>query len=260
MKLCRFELLSDPGTARSGLVYSGKIYETDGEEPKAVHEAKDVRPLPPIGRASAVRLFRWVPGEEVPVEPMYTYTNPNCVVGPSQILPRPDFAGQIDFEPYLAAIAVQDGMNLSLEEADDLILGFTLLNVLVARDMERTERAYGRGAGRSFDLGAVIGPVLTTPDEVEDHQIGADRGRAYQLQAVARVNGVDRRRGETQHLPFTFAEMIRAASLSCPIRAGDVFAMGPIVELGEPDFDLSLGDEVQVSVEKLGAIALKIGS
>ena len=45
MKLCRFELKSTPGEVRSGIVYNGKIYETAGAEPVAVHEAEAVRPL-----------------------------------------------------------------------------------------------------------------------------------------------------------------------------------------------------------------------
>jgi hypothetical protein len=57
VKLCRFEPLGVPGTVHSGIVHGGKVYETDGTNPVAVHEAGDVRLLSPVGRPPSIRLF-----------------------------------------------------------------------------------------------------------------------------------------------------------------------------------------------------------
>lgn len=259
MKLCRFELLSQPGDVRSGLVYGGKIYETDGTNPIAVHEAADVRPLPPVGQAPSVRFFRFGPVDpSYEPEPLYTYGNPSSVVGASQIVPVPEFTSELDFEPYLALIVGEAGERLGVEEADRHILGFSVLTLLVARDAERAEARLGTGPGRSRDIAFALGPVLTTPDELDDAVQDDSAGRRYKLAAVARVNGVERRRGDVLSLRYTPAQAVAAASESCAVRPGDVIALGPIVDLEASPPPLAGGDEIQVAVERLGTLSTKL--
>jgi 2-keto-4-pentenoate hydratase/2-oxohepta-3-ene-1,7-dioic acid hydratase in catechol pathway len=256
VKLCRFELKSNPGEIRSGIVYNGKVYETDGSEPVAIHEADAVRPLAPTGTPSSLRVFR-TPDE--PTEDLfYTYANPNSLIGASQIVPEPEYSGALDFEAYIAVVIASDGHKIPVEEADGYILGYTLVNFLVTRDVERAEKAAGMGPGRSYDLAAAIGPVLTTPDEMEEVIVDSDDGRRFKLTAVARINGVERRRGDVEDLPYTLDKMISAASESCPLRTGDIICAGPITDPGDGIL-LSSGDEIQIAVEKLGTLALKIG-
>lgn len=243
---------------RSGIVYSGKILETDGAEGQAVHEADDVRPLAPIHRAASVRIFRTTPGSEE-AGPLFFYGNPSSLIGPSQIVNLPDFTANVDFEPYVAAIIATDGFAISVEEAEDYVLGYTLVNFLVARDAERAEKAAGIGPGRSYDLAAAIGPVITTPDEMEETVVDESRGRRFKLTTIARVNGVEVRRGDTEDLPYTLAEIISAASESVPIRAGDVICAGPIVVNDGVHIPLGAEDDIRIAVEMLGTLSMKIG-
>jgi len=243
------------------MVYSGKIYETDGAAPVAVHEADAVRPLAPIPHAPSLRIFRsdlqGSPFGDDPAEPRFFYANPGCLVGASQLITYPEFVDALGFVPMVAAILVGDAYQVSTEDADDLILGVTILNMLVAKDRERAEIQAG-AIGSSHDFGAVIGPVITTPDELEDHVIDALRGRRLSLSAVARVNGVERLRGNLADLPFTFAEAISAASQTCTLKSGDIIALGPIATSEGGPVVLGPGDEVQLAIENLGAIALKL--
>lgn len=253
MKLCRFELLTDAGQVRSGIVHNGKIYETDGAQPIAVHEAADVRPLPPIGLPPTVRMFR---ADAIPERGLqYVYGNPSTLVGASQIVPLPDFAGRVEFEPHIACVIALPAANVALEHADDLVLGITIVNLLVSRD---TERMDGRGSARSLDFGTAIGPVLTTPEELDDLVEDEQFGRRYKLPAVGRVNGVETLRGDTGDLPFTFAQMIAFASESWPLQTGDVLTIGPIADPIDAVSALSPGDEIQVAVDKLGTLSTKI--
>ena len=255
MKLFRFELQDEPGTARSGMVFSGRIYETDGAEAKAVHEAEAVRPLAPVPVAPSLRFFPARP-TEIDEEPAFFYGNPGCVVGASTIVNVPERVIDLTFEPYLAAVLVTGGYDVDLDEADDMVLGLTLMAALVDRRAARIEGLYGR----SHDLGAGLGPVLTTtPDELDDFLASQEFGRAYRLEATARVNGVDRARGNVEELPFTVAQAVAAASRSCTLKEGDVFALGPLCDLPD-DLRLEAGDEITVAVENLGALSLKLSS
>lgn len=256
MKLCRFELKSSPGTIRSGIVYSGKIYETDGAEPVAIHEADAIRPLSPTGTPPSLRIFRTPSTPQD--QPLFVYGNPNCLIGASQIVPEVEYSVALDFEPYIAVVIASDGYRIPIEEADGHVLGYTIVNFLVARDVERAERVAGYGPGRSHDLAAAIGPVLTTPDEMEDAILDDASGRQFKLSAVSRVNGVERRRGDVADLPHTLDQMIAFASESCPLRSGDILCAGPITGSADGAM-LTSGDEVQIAVEKLGTLAVKIG-
>lgn len=259
MKLCRFELKSHPGEVKSGIVYSGKVYETDGANAIAVHEADQIRPLSPVGQPPTIRVFRWLPGLIEPDEtPAYFYGAPTALVGASPIIPKPESVGELDYEPYAVAVLAADASNVPLEEADDLVLGYTLMNVLVSRDIERYEKRVGSGPGRSYDLAIPIGPVLTTPDELNDFVETEEHGRRLKLSAVTRVNGVEKRRGNLVDLPFTFAQAIAFASENTQLKTGDIFAIGPIALEDETEF-LTPGDEVQLAVENLGTLAFRIG-
>ncbi|HWA83923.1 MAG TPA: fumarylacetoacetate hydrolase family protein, partial [Fimbriimonadaceae bacterium] len=168
------------------------------------------------------------------------------------------FVSELDFEPYVVAVIANEGANVSVESADDLILGYSLMNVLVARDIERYEKRVGAGPGRSFDIAIPVGPVLTTPDELEDTVQTTEYGRRFKLTAVARVNGIEKRRGDLADLPFTFAQAISVASETAHLRTGDLIALGPIA-FGEQPENLTPGDEVQLAVEHLGTLAFRIG-
>lgn len=254
MKLFRFELKAEPGTARSGMVFNGRVYETDGGEAVGVHEPDAVRPLSPVPQPGALRFFRNQnqPFTDEP-EPAFFYGNPAAVVGASTIVNVPAHLGNLTFEAYLAAVLVAGGYDIPVEEADDHVLGLTILLALVDRTAMRVEGIFGR----SHDLGVGLGPVVTTPDELDGNVVDQSFGRRYKLSASAKVNGVERARGDAEDLPYTIAQAVAAASRSCTLREGDVLALGPICDVPD-DLRLEADDEINVAVENLGALSLKL--
>ncbi|HWD40400.1 MAG TPA: fumarylacetoacetate hydrolase family protein [Fimbriimonas sp.] len=260
MKLCRFELKTEPGVVRSGMVYAGKVYETDGANAIAVHEADAVRPLAPVPQAPSLRIFRndLQPLNQNDVdEPHFFYGNPASVVGSNQVISYPAFTTVVVAQPYLAAVVLTPGYRIDVSQAEGTILGLTLLCLLTSPRTEEAERRAGGGFGQSQDLGAALGPVLTTPEELDDFLVDQEFGRRYGLNGLTRVNRVERDRGNVQDLPWTFAEAISAASQSSTIREGDIFAFGPVVDTDDP-YLMQPGDEFQFSVENLGTLSLKL--
>lgn len=260
MKLCRFELRETPGEVKSGIVYNGRVYETDGTNAIAVHEAESIRPLPPIGQPPAIRLFRTdIPQLGEGEGFAYAYLNPTILSGASTLLRRPEFSTHISFLPCLGVVIGGEGADVPVESADEMILGYTLINLLVARDVERLEKEWRIGPGRSHDLGAVMGPVLVTPDELEESVIEEIPSKRYSLEVLVRINGVERLRSNLSELRPSFASLISSSSESSPLHQGEVFAVGPIAW---PDDDqpvsISPSDEVHLVVESLGTLAMKI--
>ncbi len=245
---------------RSGMVFAGKVYETDGATAIGVHEAEAIRPLAPVPTAPSLRIFR---SEFQPLrqglteEPHFFYGNPVALAGPSQTVTFPNFTTQVAALPMVAAVVVAPAYRVEIADADDLILGLTLICLLRAPSVELGELETRGGLGRSMDLGGAIGPVITTPDELDDFLSDQTFGREYRLDAVTRVNGVERERGNVAHLHWTFAEAISHASQSCTVKEGDIFAMGPVTTADEPVL-LNGGDEVQIAVEQLGTLTLRL--
>lgn len=236
------------------MVYAGKIYETDGAQAIAVHEAADVRPLAPVQNVGSIRFFRNSHSiESLDSDLEFFYSNPAALAGPGQIVNWPIVSGDLIVEPYIAAVVVQPSFGLDTEQADDVILGLTIVNVIVARDVVRRQTAPG---GRSHDIAVAFGPVLTTPEELEEALLDFESGRRYKLEVVVRINGEERAKGSTEDLEFTLGRAISHASASCQLRAGDLIAIGPLVDT--EDLTLEPGDEVHVAIERLGTLFTKI--
>jgi 2-keto-4-pentenoate hydratase/2-oxohepta-3-ene-1,7-dioic acid hydratase in catechol pathway len=258
MKLVRFELKADPGTARSGMVYSGKVYETDGANPVAVHEAETVRPLAPIPQPPSIRVFRldMQPDPSDPDGLSYFYANPAAVVGSGQVVNMPSFTGELSVEPYLAAVVVQDAYGLAPDVAEGVLLGLTPMQILVARDAERQVRG---PLGRSHDIAIAVGPVLTTPEELEDVTEVGELGTAFHLAVSLKVNEVERSAGRLEELALKFGSAAAFASQSCTLKEGDLLAIGPLADLAADPISLQPGDQVQLSIERLGTLVTHIG-
>lgn len=249
------------------MVYSGKVYETDGSEPIAVYEASDARLLAPIGHAPSVRLFDratsesdWAAlseGRGASAEFSFAYLNSANVVGPQSELMPCLFSEDVQVKPCLVGVVSAPGTMIPSEEADPYLLGLTLGMVFYAADVDRIERVRGQPPSRSHDVGIAIGPVITTPDELDEALIQDMNGKRYKLTVSLQVNEDEVMRMDTDELPFTFAELLAYASESAAVRAGDLLC----ATLGEPDLPrpLQSGDEVRLINDRLGTLINRVG-
>jgi len=112
------------------MVYDGKIYETDGAEAIGVHEAADVRPLAPVPTPPSIRVFRTDLSETG-----FVYANPAAVVGPSMVIELPDSGSDYVVRSYFGAVIGGTGYQLGEEEAEAVLLGFTLVNILSSKSI-----------------------------------------------------------------------------------------------------------------------------
>lgn len=267
MKLCRFDLLSDPGVIKSGFVHGGKVYETDGSNAIAVYDWADTRLLTPIGLAPSVRLFDTVTnesdwsgmseGRHAKTDFTFAYLNPSTVIGPQTETMPVSVSENIGFKACLGIIVAASATLLTPDEAEDAIIGMTLVNIFFAADIDRMERVRGAPPGRSHDLGIAIGPAITTLDECEEAAMHHAEGKAYQFVISATVNDVEAGKWDTSELPFTPAEAVSFASESCAIRSGDLVC----ITLGEGTVNTGLetGDTVKLISDRLGTLANRIG-
>ena len=196
--------------------------------------------------------------------PAFYFTNPYAIRGPRDDVPVPPGCTLFDLELEVAAVIGREGSNLTPEEADEHIAGYTILVDWSARDIQFTEMAVPLGPVKGKDTATTLGPLLVTPDE-----LGAWRhATSYDLAMTVDVNG--RRLGEDRlsSMAFSFGDMVAYASRGTKVMPGDVLGSGTagggcLAELwGRHGFDqhppLAPGDVVTVSVEQLGTITSRI--
>jgi len=196
--------------------------------------------------------------------PVFYFSNPAAIVGPRDDVQMPPGTRQLDFELEVAAIVGRAGANLDPEEAERHIAGFCVMNDWSARDVQRREMKLSMGPVKGKDFATTLGPVMTTPDELEPFR----KDRAYDLLMRATVNGNEYSRASLAEIYWSFGEMLAYASRGTHILPGDVIGSGTcgtgcILELslvhGEEAFPwLQVGDEVMLEVQELGRLQNRV--
>lgn len=236
----------------------------------------EVRLLCPLPSPPSIRDFmafeehvknaRGSRGLDVPEDwyelPAFYFTNPAVVYGPADAVPMPG-TERLDYELEVAAIVGRDGADLTVEEAADAIVGYTIFNDWSARDLQLREMALMLGPAKGKDFAHSLGPVIATPDE-----LGGDPARP-RARMRAWVNGTLYTDGELGDMHFSFADLVVHAARDSRVRAGDLIGSGTvgggcILELSHtvgPDERpwLYPGDEVVFEVEGIGQLTNRIG-
>jgi len=192
--------------------------------------------------------------------PVFYFGNHSAIYGPSADVPMPRTA-ELDYELEIACVIGRAGRDIAEEDAEEYIAGFTIMNDWSARDIQREEMSVGLGPAKGKDFATSIGPWLVTPDELELFALADGR---YNLPMVARVNGVERSRGNFRDIYYTFAQMIARASRDASLYPGDILGSGTVgsgclLELtGGQGPWLAEGDQVELEITGLGVLRNQI--
>ena len=205
-------------------------------------------------------------GREVPEEwyqfPVFYFTNPNAVFGDEDEIPYPPYTKALDYELEVAAVIGKAGINIKAEDAPAHVFGYTIWNDWSARDIQRKEMAVGLGPAKGKDFASSFGPVIVTHEALADKAVG--RPGVYDLEMVARVNGVEFSRGNFKDMYWSFGDIMARASESVMLNPGDVIGSGTVgtgclLELTKFQGPwLDAGDVVELEIERLGVLRNKI--
>ncbi|HYY92232.1 MAG TPA: fumarylacetoacetate hydrolase family protein [Candidatus Dormibacteraeota bacterium] len=243
--------------------------------PRTLKTLADVTLHSPIQRPPVLRDFyafeehvkaaRARRGLQIPQEwydfPAFYYSNPGKVYGPDEDIPRPNYTKALDYELEIACVLGKSGKNLSQEEAESYIAGYTIMNDWSARDVQDKEMKIGLGPAKAKDFATSLGPWIVTPDELQDKRT---TGARFDLAMKARVNSKQLSNGNMKKMYWSFPQMISRASQSVEIHPGEIFGSGTvgtgsILELGQDVHRwLSPGDVVELEIERLGTLRNRI--
>ncbi len=176
-------------------------------------------------------------GGEVPKEPLLFLKPSTAVIGPGAAIRLPEASREVHHEAELAAVIGRTlARAATAAEAREAIFGWTCLDDVTARDIQRAEGHYTRA--KSFDTFCPIGPVVETDLDP--------------LEAVVtcRVNGEQRQRGHTRDMSVDPYLVVAFASQVMTLLPGDVVSTGTPQGVGP----LQRGDWVEVEVSGIGVL------
>ena len=195
-------------------------------------------------------------GGEVPdywyEAPVYYKGNHRAVIGPDSTCPWPPYTKRLDFELELALIVGKRGRDVSVENAQEYVFGFTIFDDFSARDVQAKEMSAWLGPAKGKDFGNALGPCIVTADEV---------GCEPDLQMICRVNGEEWGRARSSEAKWRWAEIIAHVSEAEDIWPSDVYGSGtPGGCCGlDQGRELSPGDVVELEIERIGVLRNTVG-
>jgi 2-keto-4-pentenoate hydratase/2-oxohepta-3-ene-1,7-dioic acid hydratase in catechol pathway len=186
------------------------------------------------------------PEDAIPEYPIIFTKPSSSITGQGDDIPLwPGVDAAVDYEAELAVVIGRGGRMIHRDHALSHVFGYTILNDVTARDLQRQHKQWFLGKG--IDGFGPMGPWIVTADEI-------DGGN---LRVRCRVNGETRQDSNTSDLIFDIPALIEAISKSVTLAPGDVIATGTPVGVGigfDPPKFLTDGDVVEVEIEGIGIL------
>ncbi len=241
--------------AKKAIAYAISNAEVKGR--KLVFAISDVKieaPVPAPGKMICVghnyREHILEMKRELPPHPVVFAKFANTVVGPQDDIPFHPISEQLDYEAEFAFVIGQRARNVSQDEALKYVAGYTIVNDVTYRDLQRRTLQWLQG--KAVDGSAPMGPWLVTADELTNPS---------GLDIVLTVNGEERQRSNTANLVFSVPYLVEFLSNIMTLEPGDIILTGTPGGVGvarDPQVFLKDGDVVRIEVEQVGVLENKV--
>jgi len=261
MKYCRFETDAGPQYGevvdRAGILWIERLLPSFEEDPQINNLTKPVADaIDPIPLATAKLLAPVVPrkivcigrnyrdhaaelGSEVPKEPLLFLKAPSAVIAPEETIRIPEQSQRVDFEGELAVVIGRRASQIGSDEpVAPYIRGYTIVNDVTARDLQKSDGQWSRAKG--FDTFCPVGPLVT--DEI-DLRAG--------VTVETRLNGELKQQGHTGDLIFSIDYLLRYITAAMTLYPGDLIPTGTPAGVGP----MQPGDRVEVSISGIGTLS-----
>ena len=180
-------------------------------------------------------------GMTIPVEPLIFMKAPSAVLDPGGTVKHPSLTRQLEYEGELAVVIGKKAKDVSEADAHEYILGYTCINDVTARDLQKKDGQWTRA--KSFDTFAPFGPWIETELDPCCQDI-----ETY-------VNGERRQSSNTGNMIFSVFYLVSFISQVMTLNPGDVIATGTPPGIGQ----MHVGDEVEVRISGIGSLKNTIG-
>ncbi len=184
-------------------------------------------------------------GNDVPTEPMLFMKPPSALIGHGEAIVLPEQSERVEHEGELGVVIGTRVHRPDPRAAEESIFGFTIVNDVTARDLQRRDKKFTRGKG--FDTFCPVGPAIVPRAEVPN---------AQDLEITLEVSGVRKQHGRTSQMVFGVVELIVFIAGIMTLEPGDLICTGTPAGVG-PLVD---GDSVIITIEGIGTLRNPVSS
>ncbi len=234
----RIAPVKDPFTwsAPGAVVYRPEPVGADDMELAAVDLLTPCRPSKIVCIGVNYHAHAAEMGKAAPAEPMIFLKSPSASLNHGGTILRPPDSERVDHEAELGVVIGRPCRHVPADRAREVIFGYTCLNDVTARDLQRKDVQFSRA--KSFDTFCPFGPWIET--ELDPTDLGV----------LARVNGEVRQSGRTRDLIHDVPKLVAFISRVMTLMPGDLIATGTPEGVGP----LAAGDRVEITVEGIGTL------
>ncbi len=154
---------------------------------------------------------------------------------------------RVDFEAELGLIVGKTGRNVPEEDAMMYLAGYTIINDVTARAMQKSDIGKGNPwfRSKSLDTFCPAGPFLVPMDSLDD---------PHDLEIKLTLNGKVCQQANTAQMMEKIPAIVAEVSRFMTLQPGDIIATGTPAGVGE----ISHGDEVEISITGLGVLRNRV--
>jgi 2-keto-4-pentenoate hydratase/2-oxohepta-3-ene-1,7-dioic acid hydratase in catechol pathway len=172
----------------------------------------------------------------IPEEPVLFMKPSTSVIGPDEVIFYPEGVERLDFEAELAVVIKDRCKKLTPSEVQDHVLGFTCLNDVTARNLQKKDVQWTRA--KSFDSFCPLGPFIVEKIDLDNSKI-----ESY-------LNGKLRQSSNTNQMIFSVEKIVSLVSGVMTLFPGDVISTGTPAGVGH----MEPGDTIEVFIENIGTL------
>jgi 2-keto-4-pentenoate hydratase/2-oxohepta-3-ene-1,7-dioic acid hydratase in catechol pathway len=223
--------------------WNGPFY-SGGTATDRVHPLAEITWLPPVvpskiicvGLNYAAHVAESASADEIPAEPVIFSKPPTALVPPGGAIVLPPGVDRVDYEGELGIVIGRATRNVTPEAAHDCIAGWTIVNDVTARHLQKKDKQWTRAKG--FDTFCPVGPWVQ-----DEFDLPASRLTTHQ-------NGTLRQETTFDHLLVSVEKLIAFIAGVMTLLPGDLIVTGTPAGIGP----MADGDEIAITIDGLGTL------
>lgn len=226
----------------SGPPWLGADYVTQAEPVEAVELLAPVEPtkIVCIGLNYHAHVEASQSADNAPERPLIFLKPPSSIIGPEKKIVHPEDSERVDYEAELGVVIGKTARKVSIEEAEKYIFGFTCVNDVTARDLQKKDGQWSRAKG--YDTFCPVGPWIVPELNFRDVLVEGIH------------NGETKQSGRTSLMIFDIPFLISYISRVMTLNPGDLISTGTPAGIAP----MKSGDSIQVRVEGIGTLENKM--
>ncbi len=174
--------------------------------------------------------------DKAPERPLIFLKPSSSIIGHNDQIIHPAQSERVDYEAELGVVIGRTAKDVKEAEADDYIFGYTCVNDVTARDLQKKDGQWSRAKG--FDTFCPVGPWIVTELDYKD------------ILVEGILNGEVMQSGKTSQMIFPIPFLISYISSVMTLFPGDLISTGTPAGIAP----MKSGDKIEVKIEGIGSL------